>query len=119
MKYSRITGTGSYLPEKVLTNKDLEDIIDTSDEWIRGRTGIHKRHVVTDGESCSQLAEAAAMFKAALAVNPADRDAQRWLNRVQQAMAEAETQDQDAGPGDAAEDAEDDAGRSDTNESGA
>lgn len=58
--YSRILGTGSYLPETVLTNKDLEDIIDTSDDWIQGRTGICKRHVVTDGESCSQLAEAAA-----------------------------------------------------------
>lgn len=58
--YSRILGTGGYLPEKVLTNKDLEDIIDTSDEWIHGRTGIRKRHVVVDGESCSQLAEAAA-----------------------------------------------------------
>ena len=58
--YSRILGTGGYLPEKVLTNKDIEDIIDTTDEWIRGRTGIRKRHVVTDGESCSQLAEAAA-----------------------------------------------------------
>ena len=43
MKYSRITGTGSYLPEKVLTNHDLEKIMDTSDEWIRDRTGIYKR----------------------------------------------------------------------------
>lgn len=57
---SRIMGTGGYLPEKVLTNKDLEDILDTSAEWIQGRTGISKRHVVADGESCSQLAEAAA-----------------------------------------------------------
>lgn len=58
--YSRVLGTGGYLPEKVLTNKDIEDLIDTTDEWIQGRTGIRKRHVVTDGESCSQLAEAAA-----------------------------------------------------------
>ena len=57
--YSRVIGTGSFLPETVLTNKDIEDIIDTSDEWIRSRTGIHKRHVVTEGESCSQLAEIA------------------------------------------------------------
>ena len=66
-----------------------------------------------------ELAEAAAMFQAALAVNPADRDAQRWLNRVQQAMAESEAQGRDASDRDAAEAAEDDAGRSDTNESGA
>jgi len=58
--YSRIIGTGGFLPETILTNKDIEDIIDTSDEWIRSRTGIRKRHVVTEGESCSQLAEAAA-----------------------------------------------------------
>ena len=57
--YSRIMGTGGFLPEKVLTNKDLEDFIDTSDEWIRGRTGIHKRHVVSEEETCSGLAEAA------------------------------------------------------------
>jgi len=38
--YSRIAGTGSYLPEKVLTNADLEKLVDTSDEWIRSRTGI-------------------------------------------------------------------------------
>ncbi len=58
--YSRIIGTGAYLPEKVLTNKDLEDIIDTTDEWIQGRTGICQRHVVAEGETCSQLAEGAA-----------------------------------------------------------
>lgn len=57
--YSRIVGTGGFLPETVLTNKDIEDIIDTSDEWIRGRTGIRKRHVVAEGETCSQLAEVA------------------------------------------------------------
>ena len=39
MTYARITGTGSYLPEKVLTNKDLEKLMDTNDEWIRDRTG--------------------------------------------------------------------------------
>jgi 3-oxoacyl-[acyl-carrier-protein] synthase-3 len=38
--YSRIAGTGSYLPEKVLTNSDLEKMVDTTDEWIRERTGI-------------------------------------------------------------------------------
>lgn len=58
--YSRITGTGSYLPEKVLDNHDLEKILDTSDEWIRERTGIKKRHVVVEGETTCDLAEKAA-----------------------------------------------------------
>jgi len=57
--YSRIIGTGSFLPRKVLTNKDLEEIVDTSDQWIRERTGIHKRHIVDQHETCSDLAEAA------------------------------------------------------------
>ncbi|MBP8198184.1 MAG: ketoacyl-ACP synthase III, partial [Chromatiaceae bacterium] len=58
--YSRILGTGSYLPEKILTNKDIEDIVDTTDEWIFDRTGIRQRHVVVEGETCSDLAVAAA-----------------------------------------------------------
>lgn len=58
--YSRIAGTGGFLPEKILTNRDLEEIMDTSDQWIRERTGVHQRHVVSPGESCSGLAEAAA-----------------------------------------------------------
>jgi len=53
---SRITGTGSYLPEKILTNKDLESIVDTSDEWIVARTGIRERHVAAEGEFTSDLA---------------------------------------------------------------
>jgi 3-oxoacyl-[acyl-carrier-protein] synthase-3 len=57
--YSRITGTGSYLPPKVLTNHDLEKIVDTSDEWIVERTGIRKRHIV-ENETTSELAEFAA-----------------------------------------------------------
>ncbi|MGZ8229725.1 MAG: beta-ketoacyl-ACP synthase III [Burkholderiales bacterium] len=56
MTYSRITGTGSYLPEKVLTNRDLEAIVDTSDEWIHTRTGIRQRHVAADHEKSSDLA---------------------------------------------------------------
>ncbi|MDE2274105.1 MAG: 3-oxoacyl-ACP synthase, partial [Gammaproteobacteria bacterium] len=43
--YSRIAGTGSALPEKVLTNQDLEKMVDTTDEWIRTRTGIERRHI--------------------------------------------------------------------------
>jgi 3-oxoacyl-[acyl-carrier-protein] synthase-3 len=58
--YSRITGTGSYLPEKVLTNADLEKIVETTDEWIRTRTGIEQRHVAADGETTCDLAEQAA-----------------------------------------------------------
>ncbi|MBK8639725.1 MAG: ketoacyl-ACP synthase III [Chromatiaceae bacterium] len=58
--YSRILGTGSYLPKKILTNKDIEDIVDTTDEWIFDRTGIRQRHVVVEGETCSDLAVAAA-----------------------------------------------------------
>ena len=56
--YSKIIGTGSYLPEKVLTNADLEKLVETSDEWITERTGIKKRHVV-ETETTSDLAEQA------------------------------------------------------------
>ena len=56
MIYSQITGTGSYLPEKVLTNHDLAKIVDTSDEWIVERTGIRERHIVAEGENTSDLA---------------------------------------------------------------
>lgn len=58
--YSRIVGTGSYLPEKILTNQDLERIVDTSDEWIRTRTGIRSRHVAAEGQLASDLALPAA-----------------------------------------------------------
>ncbi len=73
--YSRILGTGSYLPKKVLTNKDIEDIVDTSDEWIFERTGIRQRHVVTEGETCSDLAVVAARAAMeAAGVTPAEID---------------------------------------------
>ena len=58
--YSRITGTGSFLPEKALTNHDLEKIVDTSDEWITERTGIKKRHIAEDNQTTCDLAEYAA-----------------------------------------------------------
>src|ERR1700722_5391605 len=58
--YSRIAGTGSYLPEKIVTNSELERLVDTSDEWIRSRTGIQPRHVAADGETPTDLAEHAA-----------------------------------------------------------
>jgi 3-oxoacyl-[acyl-carrier-protein] synthase-3 len=54
--YSRIVGTGSYLPERVLTNHDLAQTIDTSDAWIVERTGIRERHIAADGETTSDLA---------------------------------------------------------------
>ena len=56
MMYSRIIGTGGYLPEKILTNHDLERMVDTSDEWIRTRTGIAQRHIAADNEMASDLA---------------------------------------------------------------
>ena len=58
--YARIAGTGSYLPEKIMTNADLEAMVNTSDEWIRSRTGIRERHVVVEGETTTDLAEHAA-----------------------------------------------------------
>jgi 3-oxoacyl-[acyl-carrier-protein] synthase III len=58
--YSRIEGTGSYLPEKILTNFDLEKIVDTTDEWIRSRTGIERRHIAAEGETTVDMAEHAA-----------------------------------------------------------
>lgn len=55
MIYSRIAGTGSYLPEKVLTNHDLEHMVETSDQWITERTGIKKRHIVAKQETTTDL----------------------------------------------------------------
>ena len=56
MIWSRIAGTGSYLPERVVTNADLARTMDTSDEWIRGRTGIGQRHIADDSQGSSDLA---------------------------------------------------------------
>jgi len=56
----KITGTGSYLPEKVLTNFDLEKMVDTSDEWIRTRSGIKERHIASEDEATSDLVAVAA-----------------------------------------------------------
>ena len=60
MIYSRITGTGSYLPERIVSNAELEKIVDTTDEWIKTRTGIERRHIAADGETTVDLAEKAA-----------------------------------------------------------
>ncbi len=59
--YARIAGTGSYLPEKILTNDDLSKIVDTSDEWIAARTGIRQRHIAAEGETSSDLGYNAAV----------------------------------------------------------
>lgn len=59
--YSRIVGTGHFLPERVVTNKDLEKLCDTSDEWIRERTGIEQRHYAAEDEGCLDLAYQAAI----------------------------------------------------------
>ena len=56
MAYARIAGTGSYLPEKVLTNGDLAKLVETSDEWIASRTGIRERHIAAEGETTGDLA---------------------------------------------------------------
>ncbi|RKT46716.1 beta-ketoacyl-ACP synthase III [Thiocapsa rosea] len=60
MIYSRILGTGSHLPARTVTNADLEAIVDTTATWIFERTGIEKRHLVAEGETCCDLAEVAA-----------------------------------------------------------
>lgn len=59
MHYSKILGTGSYLPKKVLTNYDLEKMVDTTHDWIVERTGIIERHMSDDSENCVMMAEAA------------------------------------------------------------
>jgi 3-oxoacyl-[acyl-carrier-protein] synthase-3 len=73
--YSRIAGTGSYLPAKVITNQELEKLVDTTDEWIRTRTGIERRHIAADGETTVDLAEhAARRALEAAGVAPAEVD---------------------------------------------
>ncbi|HVQ32950.1 MAG TPA: beta-ketoacyl-ACP synthase III [Lysobacter sp.] len=73
--FARIAGTGSYLPEKVLTNEDLSKFVDTSDEWIAARTGIRERHVAAEGETTGDLAYHASVraLKAA-GVEPSELD---------------------------------------------
>jgi 3-oxoacyl-[acyl-carrier-protein] synthase-3 len=60
MIYSKIAGTGRFLPERILTNADLEKIVDTTDEWIRTRTGVERRHVVDEDQTTSDLCLGAA-----------------------------------------------------------
>ena len=76
MIYSKIAGTGSYLPEKILTNAELEKIVDTTDEWIVQRVGIRRRHIVADsGDTTYSMAENAARAAInAAKINPNDID---------------------------------------------
>ncbi len=75
MTYSRIAGTGSYLPERILTNADLEKMVDTTDQWIVERTGIRQRHIAADNQTTSDLAyEAAKKAMEAAGVGPEDID---------------------------------------------
>lgn len=73
MRYSKIIGTGTYLPEKIVTNFDLEKIVETSNEWIVERTGIHQRHMAAEYETASHMAEKASREAMSVAgVSPAD-----------------------------------------------
>ncbi|MBI4734727.1 MAG: ketoacyl-ACP synthase III [candidate division NC10 bacterium] len=75
MPSARIIGTGSYAPAKVLTNAELEKLVNTSDEWIRTRTGISERRMTTEAEATSDLAyQAALRALAAAGLDPADLD---------------------------------------------
>ena len=73
--YSRIAGTGSYLPDRVLTNAQMSEFVETSDEWITARTGIRQRHLAADGETTCDLSYHAAMRALdAAGVAPQDLD---------------------------------------------
>ena len=73
-KFARIIGTGSYLPPKVVTNFDLEKILDTSDEWITARTGIKERRIVTDQNTCDLALEASIKALSMAELKPEDID---------------------------------------------
>jgi len=73
--YSRIAGTGHFAPDKVLTNHDLEKMVDTSDEWIRARSGIERRHIAAPEQTTADLAEQACRSAMqAAGVGPEDVD---------------------------------------------
>ena len=66
-RYAKITGWGKYVPERVVTNDDLARIVDTSDEWIRTRTGIRERRLRTENDTTSSMSVAAAQEALAVA----------------------------------------------------
>jgi 3-oxoacyl-[acyl-carrier-protein] synthase-3 len=73
--YARIAGTGSYLPERILTNAEMETLVETTDEWIRERTGIRQRHIAASGQTTGDLAfEAAKRALDAAGVEPGEID---------------------------------------------
>lgn len=75
MSFARVTGTGGYLPDKVLTNAELEKMVDTTDDWIYSRTGIRERRVAAEGETTCDLAEhASRQAIAAAGLEPSDID---------------------------------------------
>ena len=75
MKYARIVGTGSYLPPRIVTNRELATRVDTSDEWIVSRTGIRQRHIADERQTSSDLAlEAARAALAAAGTSAGDLD---------------------------------------------
>ncbi|TNC94490.1 MAG: 3-oxoacyl-acyl-carrier-protein synthase III [Gallionellaceae bacterium] len=75
MTYSKIIGTGSYLPVKTVTNYDLEKMVDTSHDWIVSRSGIQERHFAADDQKCSDLAyEASLKAIEAAGISPSDID---------------------------------------------
>lgn len=75
MIYSKIAGTGRYLPERIMTNADLEKMVDTSDEWIRTRTGVERRHIAAEDQPTSDLCvEAALKAMDAAGITPQDID---------------------------------------------
>jgi len=75
VSYARIIGTGGYLPENVVTNHDLENLVDTTDQWIRERTGIEQRHIAVEGETTVDLAEKASRRAIeAAGIDPAEID---------------------------------------------
>lgn len=75
LNYARIAGTGSYLPEKILTNSELEKMVDTTDEWIVSRTGIKERRIAKDGQTTTDLAfEAAKTAIETAGISPQDID---------------------------------------------
>jgi len=72
--FARITGTGSYLPPKIVTNFDLEKTLDTSDEWITARTGIKERRIVTNESTCDLALEASLNALSMAEIKPEDVD---------------------------------------------
>lgn len=75
MIYSKIRGTGSYLPAKIVTNADLEKMVDTTNEWIVERTGIHARHLAEDHENAVTMADSAGRAAMEMAgITPQDLD---------------------------------------------